>query len=264
MRENHKLSKKAYTLSLLDKEKRLDGRKMNDYREIHIEQNVLETAEGSALAKIGNTQVIAGIKLDILEPFPNEPNLGILITNGELLPLASRMFESGPPSEDSIEFSRVVDRGIRHAGVLPFDKMFIEEDKVLAVFLDLYVLDYSGNIIDTGALAAMAALMCTKIPKIEDGKLIREEQGKKLEINAEPVVTTTFNKIENHFLVDAALDEEESTDAKLTIGTSGEYVVSAQKSGSGTFKKDSIIKLIDIAFDKRKELVKHLNKSVKE
>ena len=39
-------------------------------------------------------------------------------TDIELLPMAFPTFESGPPSEQAIEYSRVVDRGIRESKML--------------------------------------------------------------------------------------------------------------------------------------------------
>ena len=257
LREINKEIKRDYILTLLEKGDRVDGRKFDEYREIALEFGVVKTAEGSCLARIGTTQVIAGVKIDIVEPFASDPELGVLITNAEFLPLASSSFDPGPPSVESIEFARVIDRGIRHAEIIPIEDFYIEENKVLGVFIDLYVLDYGGNLIDTGALAAMGALLNTKIPKVEDGKLIRDE-GKPLKLKGEEVVATTFYKIDRHLLVDATIDEEIASDARLTIGTSGEYVVSAQKGGSGTFKKAEIEEIIDMAFEKRKELVKYL------
>ena len=40
--------------------------------------------------------------------------------------------------------------------------------------MDLYVLNYDGNLFDAGTLAAMAALMNTKVPKFEDGKAVED------------------------------------------------------------------------------------------
>ncbi len=259
MEELHKEIKKDYILTLLEKNERLDGREIFSYRDISIQTGVVGTAEGSALARIGKTQIIAGVKFEITEPFSSDPEMGVFITNAELLPLASESFDLGPPSETSIEFSRVVDRGIRHSEILPLDEFFIEEGKVLALFLDLYVLDYSGNLIDTGALAAMAALLNTRVPKIEDGKLVREELSQPLKLKGEPVVTSTFAKIGDYSLLDPSLDEEKAGEAMLSIGTSGNYMVSAQKSGRGTFKKDELLNLIDVAFERRKDLLKYLN-----
>jgi len=44
---------------------------------------------------------------------------------------------------------------------------------VLAVFVDIYVLNHDGNLIDAAALAALSALMNTKSSKyeVEDGEV---------------------------------------------------------------------------------------------
>ena len=44
--------------------KRFDSRGLLEYRDIKIELGVSKNAEGSARIKIGNTDVIAGIKLE--------------------------------------------------------------------------------------------------------------------------------------------------------------------------------------------------------
>ena len=57
--------KKDYLNQLANDGKRSDGRKMNEYRPVVIETGIIGKAEGSARVKIGNTQVVAGIKMDI-------------------------------------------------------------------------------------------------------------------------------------------------------------------------------------------------------
>ena len=55
--------KRDYLANLAEQGKRADGRRLDEYRNIEIETNVVSKAEGSARVKIGNTQVIAGIKM---------------------------------------------------------------------------------------------------------------------------------------------------------------------------------------------------------
>ncbi len=249
--------RRDYVLTTLKENYRLDGRGLYDFREIEVRQNVIETAEGSAMARIGTTVVLAGVKFDIITPFPQEPDKGALITGAELLPLASKHFEPGPPDIKSIEFARVVDRGLRSAEVVDLKELFIEEGKALGIFVDLYVLNYGGNLFDAGSLAALAALLATKVPKVEDGEIIREEYVGKLNVRAKPL-STTFGKIADITFLDPALEEESVLDARLTITTDGEHVVSLQKGGVGSFKKDEVLDLINLSFKKREELLKHL------
>jgi len=44
--------------STLEKGVRFDGRKLGDFRPISIQRSVIKTAEGSAIARIGDTQVL--------------------------------------------------------------------------------------------------------------------------------------------------------------------------------------------------------------
>ena len=78
-----------YVLELLEKGKRMDGRDFLEWRAIEILPNVVKKAEGSASVRFGKTHVIAGVKLEISKPFPDNPNEGILIVNAEFPPIAS-------------------------------------------------------------------------------------------------------------------------------------------------------------------------------
>ncbi|MCX6773764.1 MAG: exosome complex protein Rrp42 [Candidatus Micrarchaeota archaeon] len=217
----------------------------------------MDSAEGSALAQIGNTKVLAGVKLSMMEPFADEPNKGVLIMGAELLPMASPTFEPGPPDERSIEFSRVVDRGIRSSEIINMESLFVEEGKVLGLFIDLYVLDYGGNLFDTGTLAAMSALKNTRMPKIESGELIRGEYTGNLPLGGYPL-SSTFVKIGNFTMLDPEIHEESAADARLTICTCEENIVAMQKGGVGAFKKEEVLNLINVSFEKRDILMKHI------
>ena len=72
--------KKDYLYNLAKNGKRADGRKFDEYRKIEIETGLISKAEGSARVKIGNTQVVAGIKMDIGDPYPDTPNIHGLFT----------------------------------------------------------------------------------------------------------------------------------------------------------------------------------------
>ena len=80
-----------------------------------IIENPLGMAEGSARVKLGDTDVVAGIKVILGDPYPDSKDKGVMTTTAELTPLASSDFETGPPSRQAIEIARVVDRGIRES-----------------------------------------------------------------------------------------------------------------------------------------------------
>jgi len=232
--------------STLGKGTRFDGRAFDEYRNVSVQKSVIKTAEGSAVANIGNTKVLAAVKFDVVTPFADRPTQGVLMTNTEHLPLASPTFEPGPPREDSIEMARVVDRAVRSAECIDLDSFFIEEEKVLGLFIDLYVLDHTGNYTDAATLAATAALLDTKMPKIEDAKLVRKENAGPLDLKAVPL-TTTMVKVDDYWLVDPSRDEELVMETVLTVGTTEKHVCTMQK-GQGALAKDELFNAMDIAF----------------
>lgn len=238
--------------SSLSKGTRFDGRAFDEWRNVKIQKGVITTSEGSALAEIGGTKVLASLKFDVATPFPDRPKEGVFISNAELLCSASPNFESGPPGEESIEFARVVDRAIRSAEIVDVKNFFIEEGKVLALYLDLYVLDHTGNFTDAGTLAATAALQDCKVPKIENGKIIRGDYTGPLNPKDLPV-STTFVKIGDSWLLDPSKDEERAYDSRITISTTKDHVCAMQK-GKGSLNKNELMDLIDQSFKKGNEL----------
>ncbi len=121
--------KRDHIHKLIAKGKRVDGRAWDEYRQISIETNYIETAEGSARVKMGNTDVLVGVKMQVGSPFGDTPDKGVLSTNAELIPMGSPNFEAGPPDENSIELARVVDRGIRESGMIDLERLCIEKGK---------------------------------------------------------------------------------------------------------------------------------------
>lgn len=254
---------KKYIIDNLKKEERIDGRGLWDYRDFKITPNVIASAEGSADVLLGDTRILTGLKYDIGAPFPDLPNEGVCTVMAELVPLASPLFERGPPDEQSIELARVVDRGIRHADCVQTKKLCIEEMKaVYILFVDMYVLNYGGNLIDAGGVSALATLINAHIP---EGKWTDEGPewtgkyltGKDL-VNELPLVLT-YGKIDDMIFADPNLPEELVCDGRLSISVTENKITSIQKSGAATFSFDDIKMLNEKSIEKGKELRKLLD-----
>jgi len=245
----------------IEKEKRLDGRGLTDYREIKIEQGVIEKAEGSARVLLGKTEIVVGIKVETGTPFSDTPNNGVLTVNAELVPLSSPDFEPGPPDEKSIELARIVDRGIRESKAIDTEKLCITPGKkVFVVFVDVYVLNYDGNLIDAAALAAVSALMNTKMPNFEvkDDEVIIKQGYTPLPMKSHPI-TVTLGKIGTKLIVDPWLEEEQVIDARLTMAFNDEgNICAVQKGCAGFFTQQQILDGMKIAQKKAAELRKKL------
>lgn len=242
--------KKDFVQMKLREGMRVDGRKFDEYRKIEIETGIINKAEGSAKVKIGNTQVVVGVKMQLGEPYPDTPDTGIIITNAELVPLASPTFEPGPPDENSIELARVVDRGIRGGGAIDLTKLAVEEDKVWMVFVDIHALDDDGNLMDTSALAAISALLTTVVPAERFG--VGEDFA--LPVRDLPVSVTSL-LTDGNILVDPNRDEMSFGHRLITITTDqNDNIVSVQKSGSYHLTEEKFYELIETSQSKAKEI----------
>jgi len=256
--------KQKQIAELLAHGKRLDGREVNDYREFQIEVGLIEKAEGSARVRLGKTEVLVGTKIQVGEPFPDTPEEGVLTVNAELVPLASPSFEPGPPDENSIELARVVDRGIRESKAIAVHELSLESGKsVIIVFVDVYVLNHDGNLIDASTMAALAALLNTKMPNyvLEEGEVKKKTGLTQLPIKNYPIAIT-FAKINGKMVADPGLEEEQVMDARLTMvfDKNGDICAIQKGGGSGSFTAQQIVEAAKIGQQKSAELRKLLVK----
>ena len=241
---------------------RYDGRKKDEFREVTIETSITSTAEGSAKVTCGDTTVIAGVKLSIGTPYSDSPDEGVLMVGCELLPVAHKTIESGPPSINAIEIGRVIDRGIRESHSFDTKQLCIEKGaKVWIVSVDVVPLNHDGNLIDLGSLAALAALKATRFPKIdEDGKVdYHELTDKGLEMTKQPMPVTVC-KVGGELFVDPLKEEEDLIEARITISSlDNEYICSLQKGGDSTFTTEELATAFDMAVKAGGDLRKKLN-----
>ena len=250
---------KEHIIKLFGSDTRLDGRKLTEYRQpLKVEINVTPTAEGSARVTLGKTELIVGVKVEVMEPYPDVPDAGSIMVGAELLPLSNPEFEPGPPSIKAIELARVVDRGIRESKVIDFKKLCIKKgEKVWMLIIDICTINDGGNLIDASALGAVAALKSMKFPKYENGVLdYKEKTNKGLDMKDFPI-TVTINKIADKFIVDADSEEEKAVEARLTVASLNDGTLCAlQKGGEYSLTIEDVDKMVELAMEKAKELRK--------
>ena len=248
--------------------KRFDGRKLDEFREISIETGVSKMAEGSARVKLGKTDVIVGVKMDVTTPYPDSPDKGNLIVSSELLPLSSPRFESGPPKFPAIELGRLIDRAIRESKFVKFEELCIKEgEKVWAVFIDIYSLNDDGNLVDAACIGAVAALKSARIPKYDE-KEERVSHGewtdKKVPTTKEMPICITTHKIGNSIIVDPTQEEEDVSETRVTIGANIEGTISSmQKGNNKELAVEEFSAMLDMAEKSRKKVFLKLEKVLK-
>ncbi len=243
--------KKSQILEVLEQGKRIDGRALDEPRELSIEINAVPKATGSAKVRLGDTEVLCGVKIQPDRPFPDMGDKGIFMCTAELLPLSHPTVETGPPRDDVIELARVTDRGIRESHMVDVSQLVIEKDKsVVGVFSDIVVIDYDGNLFDACSYAATAALLTSTTPKwtmVDDKVTLVDGEESPLPTTTIPV-SITMGKIGNYIIVDPNGDEWGSMDARITITTNSDGNICAlQKGGSDGFTQEEIVQCGEIS-----------------
>ncbi|MEA1993577.1 MAG: exosome complex protein Rrp42 [Euryarchaeota archaeon] len=255
--------RKDHILNLVKNGKREDGRGFDEQRELILQPRIIQKAEGSCQVNLGDTKVLAGIKVGKGEPYPDTPDQGVMTTMAELIPMASPFFQSGPPGEDATELARVVDRGIREAPAMDTSKLVeVEGELVRVVFIDLHILDSDGNLFDACNIAAITALRTAKMPVLdEEGE--PTEDLIPLPVQKTPI-SCTFAKIGDSILMDPSWNEGRVLDARLTVTTEdNDYVCAMQKGEGGQFTTDEIMNCIDKSLEKGKEIRKRIDDVLK-
>ncbi|CDI05272.1 exosome complex protein Rrp42 [Candidatus Nitrosotenuis uzonensis] len=259
--------KKKKVLSLIKEGQRIDGRALDEPRQITIDVGVIPKAEGSARIRLGDTEVVCGVKIQPDKPFPDLGDRGIFICTAEILPLADPSVEPGPPGEEVIELARVVDRGIRESGMIDLTKLVLEKNKsVIGLFVDNSVTDYDGNLFDACSYASVASILSCRVPKwelVNDTPTLVEGQFSEPPITTIPV-SVTMGKIGDTIIVDPNADEWACMDARITMTTNNAGNICAiQKGGTDGFTVEQLMQCSKVAIStgaKIREIIKSIGK----
>ncbi|MEM4280954.1 MAG: exosome complex protein Rrp42 [Candidatus Caldarchaeum sp.] len=268
------LEKRGYAIKIMKNKvydllkigKRIDERSVDQVREIKVVTNVVDKADGSALVSLGRTKILTGIKVEVGSPYPDRPDEGVFTVNAELLPLASKSFEPGPPDERAIELARMVDRCIRESRAIELERLvLIEGQKVYILYIDCYVLDYDGNYFDAAVLSSVAALISGSLPvcRVLDGRVeLVPNERIKIPLRTIPV-SVTMGLIRDRVVVDPLPTEEEIADTMVTIGVDSDNVVAAiQKSSPGLLPVPMLREMIKLSLVKSQEIRSELLEAV--
>jgi exosome complex component RRP42 len=229
----------------ISKGKRLDGRNLDEIRPIEAEVNVIRKANGSSKVNLGNSEVIAGVKVETGRPFEGLENKGALILSAEILPTASPYIEPGPPDEETIELARVVDRGIRESEMIDLDKLVLVPGEIVyTIFVDCSIINADGNLFDATSYAVVSALISSKIPifKVQDGKVIDSGDVQEPPLTTIPI-SITAARVGDTVILDPTAEEEACMDARITITTnSNSDFTAVQKGSTGAFTLEQLKK----------------------
>ena len=240
--------------------KRLDGRDFDQLRPFEIELDVIKKANGSARVKLGDSEIIAGVKVETGEPFEGLEDKGALIVSAEVLPTASPHVEPGPPDEEVVELARVVDRGVRESEMIDLSKLVLVPGKVVyTIFVDCSVLNADGNLFDATSWAVVASLLSARLPvfEMEADKVIDTGRIQPMPVTTIPVSITSI-RVGETVMQDPNSEEEACMEARITLTSTDEGFCAVQKGYAGSFTVEQILKVADTARMKGNEIRERL------
>lgn len=245
---------------------RPDGRKFDKYRPVVLNVGSIETADGSALAKVGDTIIMCGIKAELCTPKPENNKEGFLIPNIELSPLCSPKFKPGPPSEEAQIATQLIADIVRSSQCLNLEELCIFPEKLAwCLFADLECISYDGALVDACLLALTTALKTVRLPTVDydpatNNKIVKEEEKKILNIQSIPICSTFSVFEEKLILWDPTSEEESICSSIINIVVKDERLSSVHKPGGSPISDDDLLDCIE----KSKERAGHIHKLIEE
>nr|XP_055064049.1 exosome complex component RRP43 [Misgurnus anguillicaudatus] len=256
-----------YHRSFLKENCRSDGRDLGEFRPTTLNINSINTADGSAMVKIGNTTVMCGIKAELAMPSSDSPNKGYIVPNVDLPPLCSSKFRPGPPGEQAQAASQFMADVIESSDLINMEDLCIEKGKLCWVlYCDIMCLDYDGNLLDSCIIALLAALKNAQLPEVTINKEtdlaeVDIQTKKHLKINRHPVGSSFAVFDDTISIVDPTAEEENLSTALLTVVTDEEdRLCAVHKPGGTSLSAEKLQHCINRAVTRNKEIVKLLDK----
>jgi len=166
--------------------KRIDGRKLNETREIEAKAGIIKRADGSAMFRIGKTVAYAAVygPRNLYPRFLQNPREGIIRVNYAMMPFSSKGERVRPgPSRRSKEISMVTEKAL-----LPVLNLEEFPNAVVDVFIELPQTDAGTRC--AGICAASIALADAGIPM------------------KDLVAAVSVGRVDDKILVDLNYDEE--------------------------------------------------------
>ncbi|XP_076897330.1 exosome complex component RRP45A-like [Bidens hawaiensis] len=250
------VNEKQFIESALVSDIRVDGRRPFDYRNLTIR---FGSEDGSAEVQLGQTQVIAFVTGQLVQPYIDRPNEGTFAIFTEFSPMADPSFEPGRPGDSAIELGRIVDRGLRESRAVDTESLCVVAGKfVWSIRIDLHIIDNGGNLVDAANIAALAALSTFRRPECTFGG----EDGQELIVHPpdvmEPLpliihhfpVAVTFGFIgeENIVVIDPTYHEEAVMGGSLTATlNTNDDVCAIQKAGGDGVLQSVVMQCLRIA-----------------
>jgi len=221
-----------------------DGRAKMDFRHIELEVGTLPQANGSALVRVADMVVLAGVKAAIEAPTAKRPKEGRIEVSVEVSGSAT----STSADELVTSHTAVLDSMMKAACKDPATMQLlgvIASKYCWVLHVDVVVLGHKNVTPDMIAIAAFAALKDTRYPVLvineadADYSLDHTAEMSPLPkaLTAALPLCVTLSRLGNHLITDASSHELACSDTQITIAVNGKgNVCCVRKHGSGSWE----------------------------
>jgi ribonuclease PH len=192
---------------------RTDRRKSDEMRPVEIVPGYLATAEGSALIKVGNTQVLCAASVeDSVPPFLRNSGKGWVTAEYAMLPRATakrtaREVSKGHPSGRTQEIQRLIGRSMRAV----VDMVALGERTIV---LDCDVIQADGGTRTASITGAFVALSLA-LRKLVEFKLLKSMPVR------DYVAATSVGLLEGTPILDLCYEEDSQAGVDMNVVMTG-------------------------------------------
>ncbi|KAG0465094.1 hypothetical protein HPP92_019258 [Vanilla planifolia] len=260
---------------------RPDSRALNRARDTTVALGPVTCADGSALVKIGDTTMLAAIKLEVMIPTVESPDEGSVAVDYQMPPICSPLVRPGRSAEAAPVISKQLSDVIMSSGMINLKEFFLVSGKAAWIaYLDIYCLNADGSLFDAALLSAVAAFSHLQIPLVslnDDGRVITFSEEMKGKPTLEPVnkekrrltlasipFSLTCILHDKYVVSDPTAEEESIMDTHVTVvlDTKGR-LISLYKAGGTVLAYTSTFKeCIALAKQRVEELSEILSESL--
>lgn len=228
---------------------RSDGRKSDELRPLTLETGVMKYAEGSALIKAGNTQVVCSATIeDTVPPFLKDTGSGWVTAEYSMLPRSThtrnrRDASKGRVNARAQEIQRLIGRALR--SVVDLDKL-----SERSIILDCDVMQADGGTRTASITGAFVAMHQAMNDLLDNGHI--EENPIK-----DFIAAVSVGIIDGMPMLDLCYEEDSSADVDMNIVMTGSAeLVEVQGTAEGApFSIEKLNELITLGQKGIKELL---------
>ncbi|PSN53584.1 Exosome complex component RRP45 [Blattella germanica] len=261
---------KSFVLTAVSEGRRLDGRKLDECRQMQI---FFGTDWGCCMVCLGETKVLAQVSCEVQVPKATRPNEGLLFLNVELSPMAAPHFEAGRQSELGVQLNRLIEKCIKDSRCVDLESLcIIAEEKVWALRVDIHVLNHEGNLVDAASTAALTALCHFRRPDVTTTgeQIVIHEPSERdpipISLHHHPVCVTyaMFNKGEV-VIIDPTVIEERVAESHVVFGVNAyKELCGLHLGGKALLNPDVVVNYAGQAANRAAQVVQMIKTALEE